>query len=225
MKITGSYKIKQGNKIIIEKGNLITSMGESFFMNRIVNSELDPLAYIVLGTSPFRVKKSDVALGNETVRKKAVVEIDWNKKQILLYCSCTLSEILNTTEIGTTNGNILVSHDSYSKITPLDIDENIDSFEITYIFEFKTASIKKGWTYYSPGDVGGVQKHIYYLVEENNVILVTDELKNGYHCVKSIAELQNKQGAYYYDIFTKNLYVRTINNESPNNLKVSITTE
>lgn len=229
MNIKGSYVIKQGEKILVKRNNLITSMGETFFMNRFINSEFQPLQYIVLGTSPFRAKKSDLGLGNETFRKKAVIEVDWNKKQILMYCSCSLSEIANTCEIGTSNGDILISHDIYQKITSEDLGNNIDSVEITYIFDFSTSSIRKSWLYYSQGDTGNTQNHIYYIVEESNVIRVhednsLDEMQTGYHAVHDVEALKTRRGAYYYDPFSKNLFIRTLNDENPNNLNIAITT-
>lgn len=224
--IKGSYKIRTNTgQILVEKNNLITNMGELFFMNRAVNSELPTISYIHLGNNPFRVKKTDMNLGNETVKKKAIVEVDGNQKQIRLITSCTLSEIINTCEIGTSNGEILISHDSYNKITNEDIGENVDSVEITYIFDFKTSQTKTGWIYYTPADTGGTTNHIYYIVEEEKVISVTDNFKNGYHKCSSINDLKNTTGAYYYDNFSKNLYIRTINNENPDNIEISIQTE
>ena len=225
MNVKGSYTIRQGDRILVQRTNLITDMGELFFMNRAVNNEFDPLSHIVLGKSQFRVKKSDMSLGNETFRKKANVEIDWNNKQIKLNCSCTVSEIVNTTEIGTTNGSVLISHDLYPKITNEDIGNNVDSVEITYIFDFATSSTKHGWIYYTQGDSGGTPNNIYYIVEEEKVVRVYDNLNNGYHLSNSLEALQNKQGAYYYDSLSKNLYIRTINDENPNNLDISIITE
>ena len=50
MNIKGSYVIRAGNKII-RGNNIITLLGESFFMNRAINNEFDPLKYIVFGNS------------------------------------------------------------------------------------------------------------------------------------------------------------------------------
>ena len=80
MNIKGHYTIKCGEKVI-RGNNLITLLGESFFMNRSVNNEFEPIQYIVLGTSSIKATKSDVNLGNETVRKKCVSEVNLNAKQ------------------------------------------------------------------------------------------------------------------------------------------------
>ena len=193
-------------------------------MNRAVNNEFDPISYILLGNSPFRVAKSDMSLGNETFKKKAIIEVDGNQMQIRLTCSCTLSEIINTCEIGTSNGTVLISHDSYAKITSEDVGDNVDSVEITYIFDFSTSATRTGWLYYSQADTQSTQYNIYYIVEESNVTAVSDNT-NGYHIVDSLESLKSSMGAFYYDKFSKNLYVRTINGDDPNNLSINITTE
>jgi len=225
IQVKGSYTIKTNTgKILVQRNNLITYMGELFFMNRAVNNEFDPISYILLGNSPFRVAKSDMSLGNETFKKKAIVEVDGNQMQIRLTCSCTLSEIINTCEIGTSNGTVLISHDSYNKITSEDVGDNVDSVEITYIFDFSTSATRSGWLYYSQADTQSTQYNIYYIVEESNVTAVSDDT-NGYHIVDSLESLKSSMGAFYYDNFSKNLYVRTINGDDPNNLSINITTE
>lgn len=221
--VKGSYTISQKDKILVEKNNLITNMGELFFMGRAVSSEFNPISHILLGTSPLSVKKTDVNLGNETFRKKAIIETDWDSKQIKLSCTCSISEIVNTCEIGTSNNNMLISHDVYQKITNEDIGDNVDSVEITYIFDFSTSATRSGWIYYSQADEDEEENNIYYIVEESKVIAVSDET-NGYHKVDSIEALKTSYGAYFYDIFSKNLYIKTINGDDPNNLKISIST-
>lgn len=227
MNVTGSYTIRQGERILVESKNIITNLGEAFFINRAVNTEFDPLQYIVLGTSSVRAKKTDLTLGNETFRKKAAIEVNWNTKQILMYVSCTLSEILNTCEIGTSNGDTLISHDTYERITSEDLGDNIDSVEITYVFDFSTSSIKKGWLPYT-GGTETQQDNIYYIVEESSVVRVYETnnrtSQHGYHAVQELNELRSSKGAYYYDPFSQNLYIRTLKDENPNNLNISITT-
>ena len=228
MNIKGHYIIKTKEKIILESDNLITHLGESFFMNRLVNSEFKPVQYIVLGTSTVKPNKSDITLGNETVRKKAYYEIDLNKKQIMLSCSCSLSEIVNTTEIGTTEGNVLISHEVYQRITKSMLGDVVDSVEINYIFDFSTSATRNGWTYYSAGDSQTTQNNIYFIVEENTVVRVTEETlsenQSGYHAVNSVDDLKTKRGAYYHDPYTKNLFIRTLNDDNPNDTKIAITT-
>lgn len=221
MNIKGHYTIKCGEKVI-RGNNLITLLGESFFMNRSVNNEFEPIQYIVLGTSSIKATKSDVNLGNETVRKKCVSEVNLNAKQIILYCSCTASEILGISEIGVANNEILISHDVFEAINEEFITDNIDSVEINYTFDLQSASQRTGWQYYTEGDDEEVN-NIYYIVEETTVTGVTEKDSNsGYRSVNSIDSLKLYTGAYYYDDITDTLFIRTTKNDDPNNYKILI---
>lgn len=221
MNIKGHYTIKCGEKII-RGNNLITLLGESFFMNRSVNNEFEPIQYIVLGTSSIKATKSDVNLGNETVRKKCVSEVNLNAKQIILYCSCTASEILGISEIGVANNEILISHDVFEAINEEFITDNIDSVEINYTFDLQSASQRTGWQYYTEGDDEEVN-NIYYIVEETTVTGVTEKDSNsGYRSVNSIESLKLYTGAYYYDDITDTLFIRTTKNDDPNGYKILI---
>ena len=221
MNIKGHYTIKCGEKVICGN-NLITLLGESFFMNRSVNNEFEPIQYIVLGTSSIKATKSDVNLGNETVRKKCVSEVNLNAKQIILYCSCTASEILGISEIGVANNEILISHDVFEAINEEFITDNIDSVEINYTFDLQSASQRTGWQYYTEGDDDEVN-NIYYIVEETTVTGVTEKDSNsGYRSVNSIDSLKLYTGAYYYDDITDTLFIRTTKNDDPNNYKILI---
>lgn len=221
MNIKGHYTIKCGEKVI-RGNNLITLLGESFFMNRSVNNEFEPIQYIVLGTSSIKATKSDVNLGNETVRKKCVSEVNLNAKQIILYCSCTASEILGISEIGVANNEILISHDVFEAINEEFITDNIDSVEINYTFDLQSASQRTGWQYYTGRDDDEVT-NIYYIVEETTVTGVTEKDSNsGYRSVNSIDSLKLYTGAYYYDDITDTLFIRTTKNDDPNNYKILI---
>ena len=111
MKVHGSYVFKQKDKIILKGDNLITLLGESFFMNRAVNQHFEPIQYIVLGSSNSRPKKSDVGLGNLTVKKQVESSVDLTNKKIILKATFEAGEVLGTCEIGVANDDILISHD------------------------------------------------------------------------------------------------------------------
>ena len=77
--VTGKYKIKipittmfMNTTAVISGENLITLFGESFFMNRCINDEFNPIKYIALGNASNNPKKTDMKLGNETNRKVCV---------------------------------------------------------------------------------------------------------------------------------------------------------
>lgn len=131
--ITGYYTITAGNKSLT-KHNIITLLGESFFLNRMINNKLNPIDYILLGNSSNTPSKDDIMLGNETVRKKCVKKVDIENHIIELTCSCEINEIENTSEIGVSNGNILISHDIYELDEDF-IDPTVDAVEIKYTFK------------------------------------------------------------------------------------------
>ena len=222
--IKGSYIIKAGDKTY-QSNNLITLLGESFFLNRAVNNLFDPIEYIVFGDSNVKAKKGDIALGNETTRKKCVSQVDLDKKQILLSCSCTAEEIINTSEIGTHNGKILISHDTYELEDDF-ISPTVDSVEVSYMFQFISSSVISDWAHYSSIDTQSDNYNVYYATIENLVIGVTEEnTGSGYHQVETINSLKTATGAYYYDEATKTLYIRTTRNNDPNNDNYEITVQ
>lgn len=222
--IKGSYIIKAGDKTY-RSDNLITLLGESFFLNRAVNSLFDPIEYIVFGNSNVKAKKSDLSLGRETVRKKCLSQVDIDRKQIILTCSCTADEIINTSEIGVHNGDILISHDNYELEDDF-ISPTVDSVEVTYSFQFIASAIINEWTHYSTIDTQSENYNIYYTTSENLIIGVTEEnTQSGYRQVDSINNLKTITGAYYYDMNSKTLYIRTTRNNNPNNDNYEITVQ
>ena len=171
--------------------------------------------------------KYDLSLGNETVRKKCVCEVNMETKQIILYCSCTASEILGTTEIGVANDEILISHDIYEAINDEFITNDIDSVEITYTFDLSTSSIRGNWKNYTSINTGNTNYRIYYISEENPVIGVTEEnTMSGYMNVSSLNTLKTTKGGYFYDSNTNTLFIRTTRADDPNGVgyKISIST-
>lgn len=222
MNIKGSYTIRAGDNII-RGNNLITLLGESFFLNRAINNEFNPISYIVLGNSSIQAMKHDLALGNETCRKKCVCEVNLETKQIRLYCSCTASEILGTTEIGVANDEILISHDIYEVIDDDFMTNDIDSVEITYTFDLATSSVRGNWKHYTSINTGNTNYRIYYTTEENTVIGVTEEnTRSGYKNVSSLDTLKSTKGGYFYDINTGTLFIRTTKADDPNGLGYKI---
>ena len=224
MKIKGFYIIECGNRVHYGE-NLITLLGESFFLNRAINSQLNPIQYIVLGNSSIKAKKTDTNLGNETVRKQCTRTVDLDKKQIILSCDCTATEVENTSEIGVHTGEILVSHDIYELEAGF-IDESMDNVRITYIIQLNSLSKRTDFKYYTSADTQSTQYNIYYTTEPNTVIGVNeDNTHSGYHNVDSIDTLKTSNGAYYYDYNNQTLFIRTTGANNPNKYDISIQTE
>ena len=204
MKIKGSYIFKQKDKIILEGNNLITLLGESFFMNRAVNQHFEPIKYIMLGSSNARPKKSDVNLGNLTVKKQVASSVDLNNKRIILEATFEAGEVLGTCEIGVANDDVLISHDIYEKMTSSFLEDSIGEVDVTYTFEITTGNIRKDFNKVAD------KNYTYWIAEPALVVGVTEKDTNsGLRVVSSIEDVESTVGSYYYSIQTKNLYIHT----------------
>lgn len=221
MMMRGKYIFDNGKEKYVGY-NLITLLGESFFMNRAVNNVMPSIQYILLGTSSVSPRKTDLGLGNETVRKKVTTKVNLKEKEIQLMANFSVDELENTSEIGVSNGEILISHDVYT--LPDDfITENVDSIKVTYVFELKTLSKKSDWVIYVDDDVT-VDDQIYYVYENSFVTGVYEENSNsGYKAVQNIKDMGN--ACYYYDNVLKLLLIKTTRGNNPNNYDLSIQTK
>ena len=197
-------------EIKITRHNLITTFGESFFMNRCINDAFNPIEYIVVGTANNMPTKDDVSLGNETSRKRCNCKADLNKKRLILNAKFKAKDILGTSEIGVANDKILISHDRYPKYTNDQLIGFSGDVDVEYIFQFTTGYEKSEFTIVS-GNEG-----LYYIPEENFVIGVIEAGNNGYHNTNSLEELAGHRGAYYYDFDSKNLYINPLSSDSLN---------
>ncbi len=220
MKVHGSYVFKQKDKIILKGDNLITLLGESFFMNRAVNQHFEPIQYIVLGSSNSRPKKSDVGLGNLTVKKQVESSVDLTNKKIILKATFEAGEVLGTCEIGVANDDILISHDIYEKMTSTFLEDSIGTVDVEYTFELTTGSIRKDFNKVVD------KTNTYWIAEPSLVVGVTEKDTNcGLRCVSSIEEVESVIGSYYYSLSTKNLYIHTTRNSNPNLENIIIETK
>jgi hypothetical protein len=200
--------------IEITKHNLITLLGESFLMNRLINDRLQPIQYIALGKGTARPQKKDTRLGKQTIRKTCNTEVDLTNKQLILSCDFEAKEILDTTEIGViTNDDILITHDLYETITSTILGNSTSSIHLEYNIIFTTGGIRSQWK------TSTTQNNILYTYEPNKVVNVIEYNTNsGYVKVNSLNDLKTTKGAYYYDIASKNLYIRTTRSNTLNNI-------
>lgn len=220
MKIHGRYVFKQQDKIILEGNNLITLFGESFFMNRAVNQHFEPIKYIMLGSSNARPKKSDISLGNLTVKKQVTSSVDLSNKKIILEATFEAGEVLGTCEIGVANDDVLISHDIYEKMSSSFLEDSIGEVDVTYSFELTTGSIRKDFNKVADKD------YTYWIAEPSLVVGVTEKDTNcGLRSVSSIDEVESVIGSYYYSLSTKNLYIHTTRNSNPNLENIIIETK
>jgi len=220
MKIHGSYVFKQKDKILLTGNNIITLLGESFFMNRAVNQHFEPIQYIMLGSSNSRPKKSDVGLGNLTVKKQVESSVDLTNKKIILKATFEAGEVLGTCEIGVANDEVLISHDIYEKMTSTFLEDSIGDVDVEYTFELTTGSIRKDFNKVAD------KNYTYWIAEPSLVVGVTEKDTNcGLRSVNSIEEVESVIGSYYYSISTKNLYIHTTRNSNPNLENIIIETK
>lgn len=236
--IHGEYTFTKDNKVILKKHNLITLLGESFFMNRWCNDYFEPLDYICLGTSNIPAEKKDTSLGNETIRKKCTKTVNLKKKIIHLQATFTSDEIKNTSEIGVSNDKLLISHDIYEPIDDyfLNNDEgNYSDITVDYKFVIETGSIHTKWilteitrkVYDEDGEpvldddnkqVTEKVPNVYYRTEHDTVVGVLEEKSgNGYIQVYSFDDLV--AGTYYYDKINRNIYLIHSSLKNPNTTK------
>lgn len=211
MNIIGVYSFKDDEGNIIRTGkNIITTLGEAFFLNRWINEEFNTISHITLGISNKRPNKNDTSLGRETVRKSVQKTVNLSSKTVILNASFEASEIINTQEIGVLADGILISHDIYDKI----LDEFTSTVHLNYKFILNNSVVRGNWSNY-------IGTNVYYVSEPNTVIGVTENNNNsGYVRKNSIEEVSNNYASYYYDISNKIIYIKTTNGEDPNNNEI-----
>ena len=226
MNICGEYTITipvQGmflnSELKIRNTNIITLLGEAFFLTRMINDEHDPIRYIVLGNASNKPRKADISLGNETIRRKCSRNIDLKNKKIILTANFTVKEIYGTSEIGVMNGSVLISHDVYEKLDDAILAPNSGDIEVEYTFNLSTGNFKTGWVI-----AEDTNNLVYYVVEPNNVVMLYEEGGFGYKKVNTKLAVRNTPGSYYYDSNLRNLYVRTIDDSNPNTHDIVVQT-
>lgn len=214
--IKGKYVIYQDNHIIREGENLITQLGEGFFLNRCINDETNPMQYIVVGNGDTVPLKTDDRLGNELVRKTASSTANLNEISVDLIASFSASEIMGVSEIGVANDKILISHDVFNEIDSDALLYPVGEVKVVYSFQFSTATIRQGW-------VEIEDTNMYRVYEPSTIIMVYENTtKNGYVKVDSEEVCNSKSSSYYYNKDIQVLYVHTSNGNHPDTLDLVI---
>jgi len=222
--ITGMFIDKQ---ITVFNDNIVTLLGESFFLNRAINDEFGPIQYICLGNSSNRARKKDISLGNEIIRKKCIKTVDLDNRRIQLTASFQAKEISGTREIGVSNGDILITHDVYNDEIDNLLTATTGEITIDYYIELSSGAIRN--TEWTP--VAG-RDNVYYLVEPNNVVeVIENNTGSGYSRVKeketlekTIKEVEGTKSSFYYDTTSKNLYIHTSDNFPPSTKEIIVFT-
>lgn len=234
MHFKGKYKINIplmgmfiNKKITVFNDNIVTLLGESFFLNRAINDELNPIQYICLGNNSNRARKKDISLGNEIIRKKCIKTVDLDKKRIQLTASFQAKEISGTREIGVSNGDILITHDVYNESVDDLLTATTGEITIDYFIELSSGAIRS--TEWAP--VSG-KDNTYYLVEPNNVVeVIENNTGSGYSRIRPMAtlsgtlkEVDDTKSSFYYDTNSKNLYIHTSDNLPPSTKEIIVFT-
>ncbi len=207
------------DELKIRNNNIITRLGEVFFLTRMINDKHDPIQYIVLGNASNKPRKSDISLGNLTIKRKCSKNIDEVNKKIILTANFSVNEIYGTSEIGVMNSSVLISHDVYEKLDDNILTPTSGDIEVEYTFNLSTGNFKTGWIIADDSD-----NLVYYVVEPNNVVMLYEENGFGYKRVNTKLAVRNTPGSYYYDSNLKNLYIRTIDDSNPNNHDIVVQT-
>ena len=215
--IHGTYKFKQEGKTIYTGHNLITFYGMVYFLNRMINDEMNPLKYIGLGNGEIPPSKNDIKLGNEIIRTECGKQADIEQDIVRLTASFNAKNVVGVTEIGVigvseengTTSDYLISHDTFEEITGNMLTNPVGTVEVEYTFHFSNSTIRQGWEVLTG-------KSIYWIYEPSEVIGISEESTgNGYLKVDSKEAVIEKTATYYYDNLLKNLYVH-IRNEDLN---------
>lgn len=201
-------------ELVVTQHNLITLLGESFLMNRLINDKLQPITDIALGKGTNRPQKKDTRLGKQTIRKPCSSRVDLNNKILTLSCDFEAKELLNTTEIGVlTQDDILITHDIFEPLSSAIIGTTTSTVHLEYNLLFSTGSIRSQWK------TSTTANNILYTYEPNKVVSVLENnTGSGYTRVNALSNLTTTKGAYYYDLTSKNLYIRTTKNSTINNI-------
>lgn len=185
---------------------IITTLGHSQIMNRLVNDRMKPATYIALGKGTNNPSRQDLKLGKETVRKLADYTVDIENNVLIFKAGFTAKEVLNTTEIGLfTEDDILVSRDVYQTVTDDILEDTTSTINIEYRIIFDVGGVHKQWY------TSSIEDTILYRFENNPVIGVRElNTDTGYIRANSLQEMQGQAKArYYYDVTTRNLYIKT----------------
>ena len=207
------------NEVIeVKHRNLITMLGEFFFLRRCIDDLYNPIQYICIGNGVSSPQKGDTKLGNETKRDTCIKDVDTDNKRLQLITSFESEDLIGASEIGVLTTNlsgeeILISHDVFNDVI---LNENFFNgvkglITVEYSFYFSTSQIKTGWSQYAK------DKNVYWVYEPNEVVKVYDSTTNyGLRRVSSITEVKDYVNSYYYDSTkTNNLYVHLYHKSDP----------
>ena len=218
LEVHGEYTFKDENgKILLHKSNLITNIGEEYFLERWITNTSDILNVVSVGKGSNPPNKNDTDLQLTFARTTPNKSIDYVNNQIILEASFKASSINKTTEIGVfTNGKTprLLSRDVHEPIS-IPADSNIT---IEYTFTIGNSMIKTEWAKYKTE-----YANVYTTTEPNEVLGVEEkDTGSGYVKVHGLDNVNLNDASYYWSSTNKALYIHTSDNDTPNNHTINV---
>lgn len=206
MRIKGKYKFTTHNgdyKITRYGENLITLLGQSYFLNRWKDNLLEPIDKLCFGKSSRAPDKQDQDLGNQTYQVQPKMSVNLLENSLNMSATLNPEQLIGVCEIGVkTADNILVSRDVFKPFTA-DILGASSSINIDYQYVIETGDVHSDWTPYTQ------KQGVYYTSTKNIVTGVFDENGNGYIKKNSIDEL-TEAGTYYYSNTAQKVYIKPV---------------
>lgn len=117
MKIKGHYKIKMGNKLLLESNNLVLTQGLSFIAKKLTNNTVDEIKSFALGTGSTNPQVNDSSLENETATNE-ISDVTIKNNMITFIGHPSAGILSNTSEIGLkTNKGLLITRNVHEPLT------------------------------------------------------------------------------------------------------------
>lgn len=206
MRIKGKYKITINCKdyeIVRYGENLITLLGQSYFLNRWKDNTLEPIGRLCFGKSSRAPDKQDQDLGNQTYQVQPKMSVNLLENSLNMSATLNPEQLIGVCEIGVKTGDdLLISRDVFKPFTA-DILGASSSINIDYQYVIETGDVHSDWTPYTQ------KQGVYYTSTKNIVTGVSDENGNGYIKKDSIDEL-TQAGTYYYSNTAQKVYINPI---------------
>ena len=205
--------------VTIKNRNLITGIGEAFFLNRCINDLYKPIQHMCIGNGVNAPQKSDESLGNETKRNTCIQDVDLDNNRLLLISSFDGGDLIGASEIGVVTTNyqgteILISHDVFdnSVLKESFLYGITGLIEVEYSFYFSTSHLKSGWTKYVNSN------NVYWVFEPNDVVSVYDNTTSyGLMKVNNKEQVVFNKNSYFYDKDkTNNIYIHLHHDDDKN---------
>lgn len=210
--IIGVYRYKiniptmfHNYEMYIKNHNLITYIGEDYFIERWINNDYGLINKILLGKQGITPSKSKKTIDNAT--EITDITLSNRKTSLLITTEVKGTDVNDVNEIGVmTTDERLISHDVHSRIV---VPES-STINIDYQYILTNGAYENNWERYSP------DKDIYKVnVLEEVSYVIEEDTNKGYTKVESIEDLTNGTYCQIIDGDIIILYIITSDNTNP----------